>query len=95
MDGQWYRFLADRDGNTIAHYNPALIGKSLQEMLGQSNCRASERGGWVSHRDINPVTGAMAEKHIWVVQHGGLVFSSGWFHDVSLMESRTGVPDRP
>ena len=29
-----------------------------------------------------PATGEIEDKHFWLVEHDGLVFGSGWRHDV-------------
>ena len=29
-----------------------------------------------------PATGEIEDKHFWLVEHDGLVFGSGWHHDV-------------
>ena len=44
---------------------------------------ATEAGIWVTHEDVNPVTGEIEDKHFWLVAHDGLVFGSGWHHDES------------
>ena len=45
--------------------------------------RATEEGIWLTHEDVNPVTGEVYNMHFWLVEHGGLVFGSGWRHDDS------------
>ena len=81
LDGQWYLFLSDEVGNIIAHYDPGLMGSDVNDLLGTDMYEATEEGEWVSHTDINPVTGELQGKHFWVVEYDGLVFGSGWHHD--------------
>ena len=33
VDGQWYPFIIDQDGYTIAHHNPALIRRDPSERV--------------------------------------------------------------
>ena len=78
VDGQWYVFVADAEGNIIGHHDPDVVGTDLEVLLGTDTFEAGE---WVTHQDINPATGKLEAKRFWVVQHDGLVFGSGWHHD--------------
>ena len=51
--------------------------------FGPEMLSATEEGAWVTHDDLNPVTGEVEDKHFWLVEHDGLVFGSGWHHDES------------
>ena len=82
-DAQWYVFIATPDGEILGHYNAEDFAVHLQEMLDDGSFRATEEGVWVNHEDVNPVTGEVEDKHFWLVEHDGLVFGSGWHHDVS------------
>ena len=83
VDAQWYVFVATPDGNVLGHYNADDLGPHLEEMLEDGSFRATEEGLWVTHEDVNPVTGEIEDKHFWLVAHDGLVFGSGWHHDES------------
>ena len=50
-------------------------------MLDEGSFMAAEDGVWLTHEDVNPVTGEIEDKHFWLVEHDGLVFGSGWHHD--------------
>ena len=52
-------------------------------MLADGSFRATEKDVWLTHEDVNRVSGQVEDKHLWVVQHDGLVFGSGWHHDES------------
>ena len=71
VDAQWYVFVATPDGEILGHYNADELGAHLEEMLDDGFFTATEEGIWVTHED----------KHFWLVEHDGLVFSSGWHHD--------------
>ena len=87
VDGQWYVFITDHvdnipaQHNIIGHHNPDFLGRLLTDFIGREEFEGSEMGDWVSYRDINPVTGEMEGKQIWMVEHDTLVFASGWYHD--------------
>ena len=81
VDGQWYLFIAEGNGEIIGHQDPDMVGMHLDDLLGTEGYSASEDGERVNHEDVNPATGEVEDKHFWVVEHDGLVFGSGWHHD--------------
>ena len=82
VDAQWYVFVATPEGEILGHYNADDLGSHLEEMLEDGSFRPPRRV-WVTHEDVNPVTGEIEDKHFWLVEHDGLVFGSGWHHDES------------
>jgi len=88
VDGQWYVFIIGGDGYTIAHFNPAMIGRdpalrvdSTGYFYGDDVLSATEAGKWVSYVFTNPDTGEETRKHAWIVRHDGLFFGSGWYEE--------------
>ena len=86
VDGQWYVFIVDEDGYTIAHHNPMFRGRgpSLRVdaagyFYGDDLLGATESGRWVDYVLLNPETGDERQKHTWAVLHDGLIFASGWY----------------
>ena len=86
VDGQWYVFIIDPDGYTIAHHNPQLRGRdpSLRVdatgyFYGDDLQSATEAGHWVDYVLLNPESGENRQKHTWIVRHDGLLFGSGWY----------------
>ena len=86
VDGQWYAFIIDGDGYTIAHFSPEMIGRdpalrvdSTGNFYGDEMQSATEEGKWVSYVFTNPDTGEETLKHAWIVRHDGLFFGSGWY----------------
>ncbi len=86
VDGQWYVFVIDEDGYTIAHHNPAFRGRdpslrvdSTGHFYGDELLGAPESGRWVDYVLINPETGDERQKHTWAVRYDGLLFASGWY----------------
>ena len=86
VDGQWYVFIIDQDGYTIAHHNPQFRGRdpSLRVdatgyFYGDDLLSATEAGHWVDYVLLNPESGANRQKHTWIVRHDGLLFGSGWY----------------
>ncbi len=86
VDGQWYVFIIDGDGYTIAHFRPELVGRdpalrvdATGYFYGDEILSATEVGKWVSYVFTNPDTGEETLKHTWMVRHDGLFFGSGWY----------------
>ena len=75
--------VARLDGEILGYYNAEELRVHLEEMFHDGSFRATYEGIWVTHEDVNPVTGEIEDKHFWLVQHDGLVFGSGWHHDES------------
>ena len=88
VDGQWYAFIIDGDGYTIAHYTPDMIGRdpalrvdSTGYFYNDDMLSAMEGGKWVSYVFHNPDTDKETRKHAWIVRHDGLFFGSGWYEE--------------
>ena len=86
VDGQWYVFIIDDDGYTIAHHNPMFLRRdpSLRvdatgHFYGDDLLSATETGNWINYVLINPETGDDRQKHTWAVLHDGYIFGSGWY----------------
>ena len=86
VDGQWYVFIVDEDGYTIAHHNPTFLRRdpSLRVdatgyFYGDDLLGATETGRWVDYVLLNPETGDDRQKHTWAVRRDGLIFASGWY----------------
>ena len=86
VDGQWYVFIIDEDGYTIAHYIPEVVGRdpalrvdSTGYFFGEDILSATGAGKWVSYMHRNPESGEETRKHVWIVRHDGLFFASGWY----------------
>ena len=86
VDAQWYVFIVDEDGYTIAHHNPLFRGRdpslrvdSTGYFYGDDLLGATESGHWVDYVLLNPQTGDDRQKHTWAVLHDGLIFASGWY----------------
>ncbi len=86
VDGQWYVFIVDEEGYTIAHHDPKFRGRdpSLRVdatgyFYGDDLLGATESGRWVDYVLLNPETGDDRQKHTWAVRHDGLIFGSGWY----------------
>ena len=89
IDGQWYMFIFDKEKDVmLAHApGPELVGNSvtgITDSVGYPSGRgvgavADEDGSWFSYTAVSPASGAVQAKHSWMVEHGGLVFGSGWY----------------
>ena len=86
VDGQWYAFIIDENGYSIAHHNemfrgrdPTLRVDATGYFYGDDLLGATESGRWVDYVLLNPETGDDRQKHTWAVRHDGLIFASGWY----------------
>ena len=89
VDGQWYVFIIDENGFTIAHHNavflqrdPALRVDSTGYFYGDELLSATDAGKWLSYVLLNPETQDERQKHTWAVKHDGLIFASGWYEPI-------------
>ncbi len=88
VDDQWYVFIIDENGYTIAHHNPMFLGRdpalrvdSTGHFYGDDLLSADEDGRWVDYLLLNPATGDERQKHTWAVRYDGLIFASGWYEE--------------
>ena len=88
VDGEWYVFIIDQDGLTIAHHNskfrgrdPSLRVDATGYFYGDELLGVTEKGRWVDYVLLNPETGKNQQKHTWVKRHDGLLFASGWYEE--------------
>ena len=85
VDGDWYVFVVDENEELIAHRDPSLLGKHIDEVGNTidgrrfSDLEVTEAGRWVDCVFVNPATGDEGIKHSWVMRHDGLIIGSGWY----------------
>ncbi len=85
VDRDWYVFIVDENEELIAHRDPSLLGKHIDELgstidgVKFSELEVTEAGRWVDYVFLNPATGGEGIKHSWVVRYEGLVIGSGWY----------------
>ncbi len=73
VEGEWSIFIADESGAIVLHFNPAMIGKQIEGLLGGDTSEIDEEGTWLTSEYMR----------IWVVKLDGWVFGAGWRHDAS------------
>ena len=75
VEGEWFAFIADSNGKVVDHYDKALVGTDLKDLLGTGMFEATAEGNWVTTEDVR----------VWVVGYDGMTFGSGWHsgHDES------------
>ena len=66
--GEWFAFIADESGTVVDHYNKALVGTDLKDLLGIDTFEATTEGSWVSTEDVR----------VWLLGQDGMIFGSGW-----------------
>ena len=78
--GEWSIFIADESGTIVLHFNPEMIGKQLEDLLGTGMLETGEDGIWLTSESMR----------IWVVSSGGWVFGADWLGDGSGAEPTEG-----
>lgn len=85
---QWYMFILDEEGTTIASQDQEAIGKGLSWRVddvgyfyGDDLMSATEEGKWVTYVVSHPSEGSDVDYRVWVVQHDGLFFASGYYEE--------------
>ena len=75
VEGDWFAFVADERGTIIDHYDKAMVGRALSDILGTDAFEATAEGNWVTTEDVR----------VWVLGQDGMTFGSGWHsgHDES------------
>ena len=68
VEGEWFAFIADENGTVIDHYDKALVGADLNDLLCTDTFEATAEGNWVTTEDVC----------VWVVTQDGMTFGSGW-----------------
>ena len=71
LEGKWSAFIVDGSGRIVDRYDKELVGRDLEDLFGVAMFEASEEGNWLTTESLR----------IWVVNHDGLVFGSGWHDD--------------
>ena len=73
VEGEWSLFIADESGTIVLHFNPAMIGKRLEDLAGPEALDIDENGGWLTSKFMR----------IWMVESEGWMFGAGWRNDQS------------
>ena len=98
VDGQWYLFIVDRNGDVIGHYEPARLGLNLRGWVGTDvngyefgtqMLSAPEEGKWVGYVYRNPASGRIGEDSA-----GDFELKNAWVvrHDGLLFASGWYIP---
>ncbi|MDE0430959.1 MAG: hypothetical protein OXH98_14445 [Caldilineaceae bacterium] len=85
---QWYIYILDEEGTTIASRDEEAIGRDLSWRVdedgyfyGGDMLSATEEGKWVVYVTYHPSKEIFLNKRVWVVQHDGLFFASGYYEE--------------
>lgn len=86
LDGEWYVFIADSEGTSLANANRTdIVGTDRSNATditgknyGQEIMATTAEGSWVDYYFTHPETGEETQKHSWVVRHDDLIFGVGW-----------------
>ncbi|MCY4653920.1 MAG: cache domain-containing protein, partial [Dehalococcoidia bacterium] len=90
VEGSWYVYIANEDGEVISHHRPDAIGENFHESYsidftgfdaGAAILAATEAPKWVSYYYTHDETGELIANHAWVAKRDGLIFLSVWVAD--------------
>ena len=73
VEGEWSLFIADESGTIVLHFNPAMIGKRLEDLLGPEALDIDDNGSWLTSEFMR----------VWMVKSEGWMFGAGWRNDQS------------
>ena len=71
VDGKWFAFIGDPNGEIVAHSDISKIGRDTRELFGAESLQAPAGGDWVTTESLR----------VWMAGHDGFVFGSGWRRD--------------
>ena len=63
VEGEWSVFIADGSGAVVLHFNPAMIGTQIEDLLGVDTSGIDEDGSWLTSESMR----------IWAVRVDGWV----------------------
>ena len=66
--GEWSIFMGDESGAVVFHFNPSVVGKRVEDLLGTDASGIDEEGLWLTSETMR----------IWAVSVDGWVFGAGW-----------------
>ena len=79
LDGYFSGFVAAPDGEILSHFDPALIGTDIEDLLGPAVRNATAEGVWITAED-NPAEAAGPQTmRIWVIDVNGTLIGGGWY----------------
>ena len=81
LDGYFSGFIAAPDGEILTHFDPAIIGTGIEDLLGPAVRSASPQGTWITAKDNDPTAGGPETMRIWVVNVDGTLIGGGWYND--------------
>ena len=81
LDGYFSGFIAAPDGEILSHFDPALIGTDIEDLLGPAVRNATPDGAWIT-ADDNPAEAAGPQTmRMWVIDVDGTLIGGGWYND--------------
>ena len=80
LDGYFTGFVAAPDGEILSHFDPALIGTDIEDLLGPAVRNATAEGVWITAED-NPAGAAGPHTmRMWVIDVDGTLIGGGWYN---------------
>lgn len=79
LDGYFSGIIAAQGGEILAHFDPALIGTPIEELLGPAIHEVTADGGWITADDNPAEAGGPRTMRIWAVDVNGTLIGGGWY----------------
>ena len=67
VEGEWSVFIAYSGGTVVLHFNLAMIGTQIEDLLGVDTSEIDEDGAWLTSESLP----------VWAVSFDGWVFGVG------------------
>lgn len=81
LDGYFSGFVAAPDGTLLAHFDPALIGTDIEDLLGPAVRKAGSEGSWLTSADNPADAGGPESMRVWMINVDGTLIGGGWYAD--------------
>ena len=83
LDGYFSGFIAAPDGEILSHFDPAIIGTDIEDLLGPAVRNAGPQGTWITAEDNDPTAGGPETMSIWALNVDGTLIGGGWYNNGS------------
>ena len=81
LDGYFSGFVAAPDGEILSHFDPALIGTDIEDLLGPAVRDATADGAWITAEDNPAGADGPQAMRMWVIDVDGTLIGGGWYRN--------------
>ncbi|MCY4517166.1 MAG: hypothetical protein OXB99_08015 [Acidimicrobiaceae bacterium] len=80
LKGYFSGFIVSGDGKILAHFDPALIGSDIEDLLGPAVWAATAEGAWITAAD-SPDGQGPETMRVFVINADGTLIGGGWYRN--------------